>query len=223
VAAAAGQQLAPFCRGVESRFPFNASVSAPDMPMADFQRLFGPGGALEQFFDQNLREFVDTSGPTWRPVPVAGGPSPISAADVAQFQRASQIRNAFFGAGGAAIRVDMVPLGGSGAVLDVAGARTKAADGLAARTVSMQWPNSGTVSLAFDGEPVANAWVYDSPWAALRLVSRGQLQRTAAADRLRVSFQLGAKTAQFELRTSSIVHPFGLRALADFRCPRLAP
>lgn len=223
VAAAAGQQLAPFCRGVESRFPFNASVGAVDMPMADFQRLFGQGGALEQFFDQNLREFVDTSGPVWRPVSVAGGPSPISAGDVAQFQRASQIRNAFFAAGGAAIRVDMVPLGGTGAVLDVAGARTKAADGLAARTVSMQWPNAGPVSLAFDGEPVANAWVYDSPWAALRLVSRGQLQRTAAPDRLRVSFQLGAKTAQFELRTSSIVHPFGLRALAEFRCPQLAP
>jgi len=96
VAAAAAQQLAPFCKGVETRFPFRRDLGAPDMPMGDFVRLFGPNGAFDQFFNQNLRGIVDARQKPWRPLTVDGMPAPVSAADIAQFQRAAAIRDAFF-------------------------------------------------------------------------------------------------------------------------------
>jgi len=233
VAAAAAQQLGPFCRGVETRFPFSRDPGAADMPMGDFVRLFGPGGAFDQFFAQALQGVVDTSQRVWRPISPDGGPSPVSVADVAQFQRAAAIRNAFFptplpGQAAAALRFELVPLsldaGSSGAVLEVDGLKTPIATGGAAgRSVSMQWPSNGRVSLSFDGEPAAQAMVNDGSWAALRFVARGRLERGNVPDRMRLTLQQGARAAEFELRASSIVHPFGLSELAAFRCPQLKP
>jgi type VI secretion system protein ImpL len=233
VAAAAALQLGPFCRGVESRFPFSRDPAAADMPMGDFVRLFGPGGAFDQFFTQALQSVVDTSQRVWRPISPDGGPAPVSAADVAQFQRAAAIRNAFFptplpGQAAAALRFDLVPLsldaGSSGAVLEVDGVKTAIAPGGAAgRAVQLHWPATGRVSLSFDGEPAAQALVNDGSWAALRFVARGRLQPGTVPDKMRLTLQQGARTAEFELRASSIVHPFGLTELAAFRCPQLKP
>jgi type VI secretion system protein ImpL len=203
------------------------------MPMGDFVRLFGPGGAFDQFFTQALQSVVDTSQRVWRPISPDGGPAPVSAADVAQFQRAAAIRNAFFptplpGQAAAALRFDLVPLsldaGSSGAVLEVDGVKTAIAPGGAAgRAVQLHWPATGRVSLSFDGEPAAQALVNDGSWAALRFVARGRLQPGTVPDKMRLTLQQGARTAEFELRASSIVHPFGLTELAAFRCPQLKP
>ncbi|HSW03527.1 type VI secretion system membrane subunit TssM [Aquabacterium sp.] len=231
VAAAAAQQLAPFCKGVETRFPFRRDAAAPDMPMDDFVRLFGPGGAFELFFNQNLKAIVDTSQRPWRPAVADGGPPPVSPSDIAQFQRAAAIRDAFFpaalpGQPSSALRFELVPVsldaGAKGAVLEVDGAKTAIAPGAAgARAAQLQWPSKGNVSLSFDGE--ASTLSNDGPWAALRFVARGKLQPTSVPDRLRLSLQQGARSGEFELRTGSIVHPFALRELAEFRCPQLTP
>jgi type VI secretion system protein ImpL len=234
VAAAAGQQLAPFCKGVEARFPFRRDAGAPDMPMGDFVRLFGPNGAFDQFFNQNLRSVVDTRQKPWKPLAVDGTPAPVSAADIAQFQRAAAIRDAFFptplpGQPAGSLQFELVPLGldagAKGAVMDVDGAKTPIPAGTAGnpRPIALSWPARSGISLSFDGEPPQSAIVGDGPWAALRFVARGRLQPTNVPDRLRLTLQQGARTADFELRTGSIVHPFALRELAEFRCPQLAP
>ena len=108
LAAAAAQQLAPFCRGLEQRFPFN--INGEDLPVDDFMRLFGPGGVFDQFFTQNVRQYVDTTQTPWRPMATDGLPPPISAADLMQFQRAAQIRDAFYpSAASLGLRSDLVP------------------------------------------------------------------------------------------------------------------
>jgi type VI secretion system protein ImpL len=221
-------------KGVETRFPFKREPAAPDMPMDDFMRLFGPNGAFEQFFAQNLRAVVDTSQKPWKPLSVEGAPPAISAADVAQFQRAAAIRDAFFPAAlpgqPAVLRFELVPLGldaaAKGATLTADGAPNPipaGAAGAPGRAVPLQWPSKAAVSLSFDGEPPTSAIVADGPWAAMRFVSRGRLQPTSVPDRMRLTMSSGARTAEFELRTGSIVHPFSLRDLAEFRCPQLAP
>ncbi len=233
VAAAGAQQLAPFCRGVETRFPFRQDASAPDMPMDDFARLFGPGGVFDQLFAQTLRNHVDTRQKPWRTVAVEGSPSPVAAADIAQFQRAATIRDAFFpaplpGQPPSALRFELLPLAlnpaGRGATLEADGVKTVIAPGAAgARAVPLQWPSRGAVSLSFDGDAPGAGLLNDGPWAALRFVSRGRLAATNTQDRFRLSIQQGERSAEFELRTGSIVHPFMLRELAEFRCPKLAP
>jgi type VI secretion system protein ImpL len=217
---------------VEARFPFRRDANAPDVPMDDFVRLFGPGGVFDQFFAQNLRNFVDTTVRPWRPVAVDGLPPPVSAIDIAQFQRAAAIRDAFFpaslpGQAGAGLRFELMPTGldpaATGATLEVEGNKVAIAPGAAgARPVLMQWPSRGAVTLGF--EPSAGAPVVaDGPWAAMRFVARGQLLGTATPDRFRLSLRQGDRAADFELRASSVVNPFALRELAEFRCPQLAP
>ena len=234
VAAAAAQQLAPFCKGVETRFPFRRDPGAPDMPMGDFVRLFGPNGAFDQFFTQNLRSVVDTRQKPWKPLAVDGTPAPVSATDIAQFQRAAAIRDAFFpaplpGQTAGSLQFELVPVsldaGAKGAVVEVDGTKTAIPAGTAnnARAIALSWPSRSAISLSFDGEPPQSAIVGDGPWAALRFVARGRLQPTNVPDRLRLALQQGARTAEFELRAGSIVHPFMLRELAEFRCPQLAP
>ena len=232
IAAAGAQSLAPFCRGVEARFPFRRDANAPDMPLDDFVRMFGPGGVFDQFFAQNIRNFVDTTALPWRVVTADGAPAPVSAADVAQFQRAAAIRDAFFpaampGQATTGLRFDLIPTGldpgATGAVLEVEGNRVQIAPGAAgARPVPMQWPARGAVTLAFDPQ-VGPPLVLDGPWAAMKLVAAGQLLGTTTPDRFRLTIRRGERAAEFELRASSIVNPFGLRELVEFRCPALAP
>ena len=98
-------------KAVTGRYPFTPG-STNDIPLDDFARLFATGGLLDKFFNDNLQTFVDTSGPTWKAQPVAGVAPPVTPADLAQFQRASQIRDLFFAGGGnqPTVRFDITPM-----------------------------------------------------------------------------------------------------------------
>ena len=98
-------------KAVTGRYPFTPGATN-DIPLDDFARLFAAGGLLDKFFNDNLQTFVDTSGATWKAQPVAGVAPPVTPGDLAQFQRASQIRDLFFGGGGAqpTVRFDITPI-----------------------------------------------------------------------------------------------------------------
>lgn len=229
LAAAGAQQLAPFCRGVEQRFPFNANAPQ-DMPVDDFIRLFGPGGVFDQFFTQNVRQYVDTTSLPWRPVATDGLPPPISAGDLMQFQRARAIRDAFFpGVASIGLRFELVPQsmdpGAMSATLEAEGTRTEITRSAAFRPIAMSWPARGNTTLTFDPPSMAGPLAHDGAWSALRLVMRrgSTLARGPSPERLRLRVTQGDRVIDFELRAGSTQHPFGLRELADFRCPTLAP
>jgi len=229
LAAAGAQQLAPFCRGVEQRFPFNPNA-AQDMPVDDFIRLFGPGGVFDQFFTQHVRPYADTTSLPWRPVATDGLPPPISAADLAQFQRARAIRDAFFpGVASIGLRFELVPQnmdpGAISATLEAEGVRTEITRSAAFRPIALAWPARGNTTLTFDPPSMAGPLAYDGAWSALRLVMRrgSTLTATPQRERLRLRVTQGERAIDFELRAGSTQHPFGLPELRDFRCPTLAP
>ena len=232
IAAAANQQLTPFCSKAETRFPFSRGSTA-EMPIDDFIRLFGPNGGFDQFFNQHLRPYVDTTRKPWRPVAPDGMTPPVSAGDVAQLQRAAAIRDAFFPAAGGAqtaqgFRFDLLPLslgaGATSASIEAEGAKVQIDPVMTfAKPVQLQWPAHGSIVLNFEPPSSAATLATDGPWAALRFVARGRLSPGKGPDRMRLSLQQGDKSAEFELRAGSIVNPFGLRELGDFRCPRFAP
>jgi type VI secretion system protein ImpL len=157
IAAAGGQALAPLCRGLTGTlpFPFNRT-GAQDMPVDDFARLFGPGGALDQFFTQWIRPYVDTTQRPWRLIAADGLQPPVTPADVLQFQRAQAIRDAFFPGGAmmGGLRFEIVPQGfdpnAQGAVLEVEGTRNEMARGGPNRPIPLSWPTRGNVTLSFE-------------------------------------------------------------------------
>jgi type VI secretion system protein ImpL len=93
------QVFAACQQAITGRYPFTRG-SDREVPLADFSRLFSPNGVMDKFFTQYLAPYADTSKSvwTWR----AGAPitSLLSPNTLRDFQRAAEIRDAFFQTGG---------------------------------------------------------------------------------------------------------------------------
>ena len=216
---------------MEGRYPFVPNAVS-EIPLDDFARLFAPNGMLDLFYTTQLRSFVDTSGPVWRAQAAAGVAPPVTPGDLAQFQRASQIRDLFFAGGGAqpTVRFDITPQtldsGAKQVTMDLDGLTVSYAHG-PLRATSVTWPGGAqrinNARLVFDpppssGPPVVQA---SGPWALFRLFGQGRLQQGASSDRFTLTFQLADRAASFEIRAGSVLNPFAPGMLRDFRCPGL--
>lgn len=215
-------------RAVDGRYPFFAGASS-EIPLDDFARLFAPNGLLDNFFNTQLRPFVDTSGPTWRVQSANGVPPPVSPGDVAEFQRASQIRDMFFAAGGnrPAVRFDITPesldSGASQVSIDFGGTTVVDNHG-PVQSTAITWPGPNgmnRVRLVFSPPSPGTTGVIDEngPWALFRLFDQGNIARSGSADRYTLSFRMGSRSASFDIRADSVLNPFSSGVLHAFRCP----
>ncbi len=213
---------------VNGRFPF-VPGSTLETPIGDFAKLFAPGGMIDGFFNTQLRPYVDTSGPVWKPQPADGVPPPVSPADVVQFQRASVIRDLFFAAGSTtpAVRFDITPVhlddGATQVSLDFDGTSVVYSHG-PPRATQITWPGptlTQNVRLVFDPPPPGGTGVLSDtgPWAMFRMFNRGVLKQAGAPERYTLSLQLGVREASFEIRAGSVLNPFAPGLLPEFRCP----
>ena len=97
-------KVLPLCQAAFNRYPFVAG-STQDVPLDDFVHLLGPGGLIDQFFDQYLKPFVDTTQTPWHWQSADHTRLGLSPGDLCvTFQRAADIRDALFPAGGSQIR-----------------------------------------------------------------------------------------------------------------------
>lgn len=161
-----GDQVANACQQVvPGRYPFVKS-SANEIAPADFGRLFGVGGLFDSFFKQSLAKYVNASKRDWSYRPEFALTRGMSTATLREFQRAMQIRDAFFAAGGNApsIALTVYPpvLHGSGVTVkfEVNGAEVVTQSGTSVVPRAIQWPGLGgghaAVTLSYD-QPAAPA------------------------------------------------------------------
>ncbi len=215
-----------FCQNsIANRYPLNRS-SRNEVTPEDFGRFFGPGGELDQYFQKYLQQFVDTTGKPWKPK----DPSlRISLEALQQFQRAAEIREAFFGGGKPlpSVRFQLKPILLGGEVekfmLDLDGQQFTYSYG-PARETAMQWPGPQGANWARVefSPPLADGrsgLTRDGPWGWFQLLDAAELKPTADPTRFTLIFQLEGRTANLELRASSTINPFNLKALEQFRCP----
>jgi type VI secretion system protein ImpL len=220
---------ASLCKqAVAGRYPFTPGASNA-IPLDDFARLFAPGGLLDKYFNDNLASFVDTSGPVWKTQAVAGVAAPVAPADLAEFQRASQIRDLFFAGGGnqPTVRFDVMPMDTNAkqVTIDLDGQSVVYAHG-PQRATSITWPGPNRMNsarLVFDPPPSSGAPVLQAtgPWALFRLFGMGTLEQNGGSDSYKLSFTVGDRNASFEIRAGSVLNPFAPGVLRDFRCPGL--
>ncbi|HET7881436.1 MAG TPA: type VI secretion system membrane subunit TssM, partial [Acetobacteraceae bacterium] len=214
---------------VNNRYPF-VPTAADDAPPADFARLFSPGGAIDGFVNTLLRRYVDVSSKPWRLISADAASAPVAPADLQQFQRAAQIRDAFFADGGTRprIRLDITPVSADGgtrqATLDLDGATIVYTKGTQ-RATQVTWPTFSlqpTMRLVFDPPPTGRSADFQEsgPWALFRLLGRGRLQPQAGTtDRYTLTFQQGERQAVFDIRTQGATSPLAPGLLQDFHCP----
>lgn len=216
----------PLCEAAFNRYPFVAGSSS-DVPIDDFTQLLGPGGKIETFFNTYLRSFVDTSARPWKWQAAERAPLGFSPASLAEFEKASQIREGLFASGPAIqVRFQLAPVtldAGVGQVsVDIGGQTLTYAHG-PVEAQAFTWPGPGgktaarvTMTPASGG--AAAIVDRDGPWALLRLLD-GRITGTGQPDKFRITFSGAGGNAVFELSASSVRNPFSLTALRSFRCP----
>ncbi|WAR45710.1 type VI secretion system membrane subunit TssM [Methylomonas rapida] len=207
------------------RYPFSKS-SAQDVLLADFAKLFAPAGVMDQFFQANLKPFVDTSKPVWTEM-ASEKPLGLSQASIRQFQTAARIRDAFFAVGNIPqVQFELKPQLLDNTVgtfrLQVEGQEAVYRHG-PEQAVSMKWPGpnpSQGVRIVFetlDGRQVSRG--KEGTWAFFRLLDEATIIPGSAPEKFTLTFQLQGFSASYELRAASVNNPFNLLELQSFRCP----
>jgi type VI secretion system protein ImpL len=218
--------VAQLCRqALDGRYPLVRS-STRDAAPDDFGRLLAPGGLIDDFFQKNLQNYVDMSGPVWRWRPGTDSLG-ISADVLAQFQRAAQIRDALFRQGGrdVSVRFAVKPLTMDPSLtqftLDIDGQQLVVKPG-AMQSMAFQWPSgkgTGQAHVEFTPAGGGDAPHADGPWALLHLMDSANLQQAGQPDRFRMSFMSDGRRVDLELDASSVTNPFRRGVLDGFRCP----
>jgi type VI secretion system protein ImpL len=219
--------VADFCaRAIAGRYPMVASSTRDALP-EDFGQFFGPGGMMDEFFQKRLANLVDTSTKPWKYKPVAGQAN-VSAAALAQFERAARIREIFFRGGKTpSIRLDFKVLEMDANitqfVLDVDGQLVKYAHG-PVLPMAVQWPgtkgsNQVRIQLTPPSTSGASGQVADGPWALFRLMEKAQLENSGIPEKFFVTFNVENRRTRFEVTTNSVQSPLRVRELQEFSCP----
>lgn len=220
----------PECRSLSAgRFPLDPAAGA-DLSLADFSRLFGPGGVVDGFFNLQLRPLADTErGPwRWRPGGAADGVLPDGV--LAYFERAGRVRDLLFAAGQPSPQVTfeatLVGLDTRVAELrlDLGGESATFRHG-ARHPVSLTWPGGPgaeqarvTVAPALPGQPEMVA--ASGPWSLLRLLGQGRAELGDPAGPVRFEWVIGDRRAVFELNSRQITAMASGEGLFEgLRCP----
>ena len=221
-------QILPFCtKALGNRYPFDRRAQA-DVSMDDFARLFAPNGMIDDFFNKNLREFVDTRARPWAWKRVNDTDLGISNSVLQQFQYAAEIRDAFFAGGDqVSVRFQITPEAldpkARSMQLEIDGQTVDYTHKSAPKPSAITWPGSvGVARIVL--QPVrnntSNTISREGPWAWFRLLSAAEVRPTNVSDRSRVIFNVGGRISIFRLQSGSVLNPFSLSAVNKFSCPK---
>jgi hypothetical protein len=76
-------------------YPFNTTLNAPDLPLAQLNQFLAPGsGTLWTFYDKNLKQFVTKDGSHYTPIP--GSTVHLSPGFLNFFDRAAGLSDALY-------------------------------------------------------------------------------------------------------------------------------
>lgn len=220
--------VAPACQqALGDRYPFVKS-STTDTNLVDFARVLGPGGEIDKFAKEYITPYAQTSVRPWRWSEGSGQALGIPGGALRLFELADRIRQGFFAGGDAApqVRFDIEPIS-----LDTRAAQVMIEFGNQRliyqhgprRPQTMQWPPAQGSNAVLTFTPTGNVGQTimisrSGPWALFHLLDVARIERSGGGDRLMVSFDVQGYQATFALRAESVVNPFSLPELEDFRC-----
>lgn len=220
---------------ITNRYPF-ARGSDRDVPLPDFGRLFGTGGVMDKFFQANLASLVDTSGQNWsfrQNIPVARQLPPAA---LREFQRAADIKDAFFGTGGNmpsfTMAITPIPAATQSSTvvkLDINGVAVQPQAGGAPTPVVWPGPagmdrtviSATTVTSGLFGGQSSSPPVFGperrGPWSFFRFLDMGSVSRRG--DALVATYSVANQSMTYQINVSSLKNPLTLPALREFKCP----
>ncbi len=214
------------CRNLlAGRYPF-APGASQDVLLADFGKVFGGNGILDQYFNNHLKILVDTTTKTWSEMNSEKSLG-LSSAALAQFQIAAHIRNAFFAGGGVPqLQFDLKPIELDDRIgtfrLNIEGQELVYRHG-PEQITSFKWPgvavNAGVrvVFETLDGKQVSRQ--KEGAWALFRMLDQFHIEPTNLPERFILTVTVDDYKARFELRAASVDNPFKMTDFQNFHCP----
>jgi type VI secretion system protein ImpL len=212
---------------VLNRYPL-VRGAREEIPLVEFGKLFGVNGIFDDFFRKNLQSYADTTNPRewkWLDNPVARH---MSADTLHQFQRAAQIRDAFFSGnpGYPSVTLTVTPpfLGpDSVAKLEINGFAVTSSNQPNPAAVQVQWPSAGgrtAVSLSVPGAQPSEQLPRpsNSQWALFRLFDQVS-SKSARGNVITAAWVVGGRDVPFTFATGTQYNPLQLPALTEFKCP----
>ncbi|MEE4639947.1 MAG: type VI secretion system membrane subunit TssM [Wenzhouxiangella sp.] len=222
-------RILPICREVTNqRFPFVAS-SPVDLSIQEFGRVFGHDGLIDEFLKTEVLSRMDTTRRPWRwrsTDPIASRFSPDSAR---MFERARDIRDAFFPTGGQqlALQLDFRPVEMDQSIdrltLNIGDQSITYFHG-PVRTTTVRWPDqarSSEVRLQLDPavDGGRSSFIKDGPWALLRFLDHFVQTEGDAPEAIVVDMSLGDRGARYRIASQTLINPLTSDLLQGFRCP----
>jgi type VI secretion system protein ImpL len=217
-----------FCRkAIAGRYPFVKS-SPRDVTPDDFARMFAPGGLMDDFFQKNLAQYVDTSTKPWSFRRGIDGAPAGGSASLSSFEKAAVIREVFFRGGTRTpqFRVDMKPVEMDASIttfaLDVDGTPLSYLHGPQTPR-SIVWPgpagrNQVRVALTPPGGG-ASTGPFEGSWGLHRFFDKAQITPSASPEKFLAAFNFEGRKIAFEVTAASVQNPFKLREVEEFSCP----
>ena len=222
-------RVLPVCREVTGqRFPFVSSAPV-DLSLQEFGRVFGHGGLIDEFFQQQLAPRVDTSRRPWRwktsdPIAARFGP-----ASLRMFEQARDIRDAFFPEGGQRMvlqldfRIQEMDESIDRLTLNIGDQVIRYFHG-PVRTTTIRWPDqSQRAEVRLQMDPPAargrSSFMRDGPWALLRFLDHFVQSPADSPEAIIVDMELGERTARYRIASHTLVNPLTSDLLQTFNCP----
>jgi len=202
-------EVTEFCKkAIAGRYPFDSNATA-SVTEGAFSDMFGPGGRMERFRQQQ-------------------GPGAVLPSE---FGTARNIKDAFFRNGDRpVISFAIKPIVMDGSItnltLNIGGQQIRYRHDSPVST-SVSWPASDN-QVRLSLLPPIDSGVNDASesglWALHRLFDKyGQIRRGTSPDVFEVVLNVGGRRATFEIRPTSTPSPFDMSELRKFRCPQIMP
>lgn len=209
---------------IAGRYPLS-KYSDKDVSLKDFTRFFGPNGTLDSFFKNYIAPSVNTSSSPWRFEKDIG----VSSSTLAMFEKADEIRSAFFDRGSVTPRIEfgLKPLeldrNISSFMLEVDGQAIIYRHG-PPKVKNIVWPEAKSqrkTRIVFtppNGGRSINT-TYEGEWSLFRMLDVLKEERDNTSKDLKLHFSLRGNNAKVQLIPKSIRHPFWNTSLESFSCP----
>lgn len=219
--------VAQFCKqAIAGRYPLVRTATQEVTP-DDFGKFFSPGGLMDDFFQKNLFQYVDTTGVQWRWRPVGEGALDMPQTVLTEFQRAARVRDTFFTAGGKqpSMRFELKVLSAdakiSEVLLDLDGQSLSYEKNKPSIPVAFQLPSgkaAGEVLVDLSPESTGSTVRTEGPWAWFRMIDKNAIEPTPQGERFKLTFDVQGRKFVLDLKASSVINPFKRDALEQFRC-----
>ncbi|CEK11394.1 type IVB secretion system protein IcmF [Legionella hackeliae] len=206
---------------IANRYPLDPTRQE-EVSLTDFDHFFSPHGTLNNFVNNYLKPFLDTSSPQWQPKEVNGYVMPISSDITNELIRANVITNMFFSPDTEASKIEFslqkISLDPVVANLQLTIGKTTLTDNQGSDSyIQFSWPqNDAKLSLdSIEGNHYELEEI--GPWAFFKMLQKvNVLVDSEDSASLQILFEVNGNSGRYLLKTQNQINPFSPGILTGF-------